>query len=211
MIVIFSIFKLSVGTINLVHGFHGNIHSRRTHQRQRCLSEFTPFRHESRNFLRFGNRNFCKVEHYLFSLKFSCLLHHVKGPTGFADLRTVYPDDRPCTIYTTYTEAAQKLGLLESDDIFYEAMKDACVENSNFKQLQRYFAMLLFHSRPSNPLKFFEDFIDHMNPPFSVNNPNMLPKSKEIRGGEVLRNLEYFFRGLGTSCLYVVFYSLNIN
>ena len=132
--------------------------------------------------------------HYIYS----CLLHHVKGPTRFEDLKKLPNKDEPCS---TFTEAAQKRGLLESDDIYYNAMKDACDEKSNFKQLQRYFAMLLFHSRPSNPLKFFEDFIDQMNPPFSVNNPNIAPKSKEIRGGEILRNLEYFFRCLGTSCL----------
>lgn len=129
---------------------------------------------------------------------FSCLLHHVKGPTCFADLKKIPSENEPCT---TFTEAAQKRGLLESDEIYYKAMEDACVENSNFKQLQRYFAMLLFHARPSNPRKFFDDFIDKMNPPISVNNPNMMPKSKEARGSEILRNLEYFFRGMGTTCL----------
>ena len=115
------------------------------------------------------------------------------------------PDAEPCA---TFTQSAQKRGLLESDDIYYEAMNDACVEKSNFTQLQRYFAMLLFHSRPSNPRKFFEKYIDEMNPPISVNNPNIEPKSKESRGAEILRNLEYFFRGLGTSCLYVVLFFL---
>ena len=147
--------------------------------------------------------------HYIYSRR--CLLHHVKGPRGFEDLRKLPNEDKPCL---TFTEAAQKWGLLESDDIYYNAMDDACVEKSNLWQLQRYFAMLLFHSRPSNPLKFFEDYINEMNPPFSSNNPNMVPKSKENRGGEIvgvqnrggeiLRNLEYFFRCLGTSCLYVV-------
>lgn len=122
----------------------------------------------------------------------------MKGPKGFEDLKKLPKNDELCS---TFIEAAQKRGLLESDDIYYNAMNDACDEKSNLKQLQRYFAMLLFHSRPSNPLKFFEHYIDHMNPPVSVNNPNMVPKSKEIRGGEVLRNLEYFFRCLGTSCL----------
>ena len=133
-----------------------------------------------------------------FHLIYRCLLHHVKGPTDFEDLKKLSPDDDPCI---SFTEAAQKHGLLESDDIYYKAMNDACDEKSNFKQLQRYFAMLLFHVRPSNPRKFFEDFIDKMNPPISVNNPNMVPKTKEARGSEILRNLEYFFRGLGTTCL----------
>ena len=132
---------------------------------------------------------------------YRCLLYHVKGPKNFDDLKKMSPDGEPCA---TFTQAAQKRGLLESDDIYYDAMDDACVEKSNFTQLQRYFAMLLFHSRPSNPRKFFEKYIDEMNPPISANNPNIVPKSKETRGAEILRNLEYFFRGLGTSCLYVV-------
>ena len=133
----------------------------------------------------------------MYSFNHRCLLHHVKGPTCFADLKVVETGQNPSS---SFTEAAQKRGLLDSDDIYYRAMEDAGAEKSNFKQLQRYFAMLLFHARPSNPLKFFEDFIDAMNPPVSVNNENIVPKSKEIRGGEILRNLEYFFRGMGTCC-----------
>ena len=162
------------------------------------MCEYIPSHHANRNFLPNGNRIFCKSFPIYTRQIFSCLLHHVKGPTCFADLKKIPSENEPCT---TFTEAAQKLGLLESDEIYYKAMDDACVENSNFKQLQRYFAMLLFHARPSNPRKFFDDFIDKMNPPISVNNPNMMPKSKEARGSEILRNLEYFFRGMGTTCL----------
>ena len=110
---------------------------------------------------------------------YRCLLHHVCGPTKFSDLKTVGEKT-----FATFTEAAQQRGLLASDDVYYRAMEDAGAEKSNFKQLQRYFAMLLFHGRPSNPLKFFEDFIDSMNPPVSVNNVNILPKSKEVRGAK---------------------------
>lgn len=128
---------------------------------------------------------------------FRCLLLNVKGPTGFEDLRTVKGSTKPCA---TFTHAAQKLGLLDSDEIYARAMEDACVEKSNFTQLQRFFALLICHSRPSNPQKLFDEFLDSMNPPIATNNPNIIPKSKSTRENEVLRNLEYFFNGMGSSC-----------
>ena len=130
-----------------------------------------------------------------------CLLHHVAGPKSFKNLKTVGTH-----ICHSFTEAAQKHGLLASDDIYYRAMDDAGAEISNFRKLQRYFAMLLYHGRPNDQRKFFDEYIDSMNPPISVNNPNIMPKSKEIRAGEILRNLEYFFNCMGTSCRLVLKY-----
>jgi hypothetical protein len=117
------------------------------------------------------------------------------GPTSFHDLKTI--DGRE---FETFTDAAIHLGLLESDELHAGAMRDACAEKSNLKQLQHYFAMLLVHARPSDPQKLFDDFLDEMNPPAASNDPKILPKSMETRRGEVLRNLEYFFRCMGTSC-----------
>ena len=57
---------------------------------------------------------------------FSCLLHHVKGPTCFADLKKIPAENEPCT---TFTEAAQKRGLLESDEIYYKAMMTLMLRN----------------------------------------------------------------------------------
>jgi hypothetical protein len=117
------------------------------------------------------------------------------GPTSFPDLRTIDGHE-----FESFTDAAIHLGLLESDSLHAGAMRDACAEKSNLKQLQHYFAMLIVHARPSDPQKLFDDFLDEMNPPVASNDPQILPKSNERRRGEVMRNLEYFFRCMGTSC-----------
>ena len=110
------------------------------------------------------------------------------GPTSFRELRTVAGVE--CS---TFVEAAERLGLMESDEVFARAMKDACDEKMNFKSLQHYFAMLIVHASPSNPQKLFDEFLDEMNPPVISNNP----KSLERRKGEVMRNLEYYFNCMG--------------
>jgi hypothetical protein len=106
----------------------------------------------------------------------------------------------------TFTEAAQKLGLLESDAIYARAMTDACIQLSNLHSLRRYFANLLFHCTPSNPQQMFDDFLDELFPPPAVNDPNAQPLSKEYRRGKVLRELEYFFRCMGTNCRLDLFF-----
>ncbi|GFU96283.1 ATP-dependent DNA helicase [Trichonephila clavipes] len=63
------------------------------------------------------------------------LLHHVRGPISFEDLKTVIVRDedgdileiKPCS---TYTEACQVLGLLEDDSHWYQAMEEAAVSQS---------------------------------------------------------------------------------
>ena len=127
------------------------------------------------------------------------MLHHVGGPVNFKALRIVVTPEGE-KICTTFTEAAQLHGLLESDEMYWRAMDDAVVEKSNFKQLQRYFAMVLFHCRPSSAQKFFDAYVDAMNPPISVNNPNIQPKSETIRRAEIMKNLEYYLNCLGTTC-----------
>jgi hypothetical protein len=118
-------------------------------------------------------------------------------------------DPEPCG---TFTEAAQKLGLLESDDIYVKAMTDACIQESNLHSLRRYFANLLFHCTPSNPQKMFDDFLDELFPPPAVNDPNAQPMSIEYRRGKVLRELEFYFRCQGTNCrLDLIFLFITFN
>lgn len=130
---------------------------------------------------------------------FRILLLNRQGPKSFEDLRTVNGE-----ICATFTEAAEKLGLLESDAMFTMAMEDACAEKMSLKKLQHYFALLLYHGRPSNPQKLLEGFLDEMNPQICPGDPNFRPKSVERRMGEVLRNLEYFFRCMGSTCRYLI-------
>jgi hypothetical protein len=127
----------------------------------------------------------------LFAIR-ALLLHRI-GPTSFKDLLTI--DGDPCN---SFSEAAEKLGLLESDDIYTKAMEDACAEKMNLRKLQHFFAMILFHNNPTKPQVLFDKFLDEMKPP----RVNAGPRDYEHRKIEVLKNLEYFFRNMGTSCRY---------
>jgi hypothetical protein len=124
---------------------------------------------------------------------FRLLLLNRRGPESFEDLRTI--DGIVCK---TFTEAAKKLGLLESDEIYVGAMRDACNQISNMRRLRRYFANLLNHCQPSDPQKLFDMFLDEMFPAPSVNDPNAQPLSREFRISKVMCELEYYFRNMGT-------------
>lgn len=78
------------------------------------------------------------------------------------------------------------------------AMRDACAQHMSDKRLIHYFAMLLLHAAPSDPQRMLELFLDALNPQLCP--INVQPKSVEIRISEVLRILEYFLRGMGSSC-----------
>lgn len=126
------------------------------------------------------------------------LLLYRTGPTSYEDLRTV--DGK---IYATFMEAAQKLGLIESDEMFVRAMEDACSQFLSQKKLCYYFSMLLCHACPADPEKLFEKFLDQMYPAPIVNNCKgaaQQPLSKEFRRGKILCILEYYLRCQGSSC-----------
>jgi len=111
------------------------------------------------------------------------------GATSFEDLSAV--NGKVCN---TFTEAAEKLGLLKSDSMFYAAMQDACKEYSSGLKLIRYFAMLLIHAHPENPQKLFDAFLDQMFPPPAAPTSKDAPLPKDVRRRLVMRKLEYFLR-----------------
>lgn len=128
------------------------------------------------------------------------LLLNRKGPTSFADLRTV--DGEECA---TFTDAAQKLGLMESDAMFVGAMQDACTQLSSRAKLCRYFALLVCHGCPAHPEKLLDDFLDQLYPAPIVNvgsNAEQPFLSKELRREKVLRIVEYYLRCQGSSCRF---------
>jgi hypothetical protein len=130
----------------------------------------------------------------LFAIR-ALLLHRV-GPTSFDDLLKIDGNPIPCT---SFSEAAEKHGLLESDEIYINTMQDACAEKMNLRRLQHFFAMLLYHCHPTKSQELFTKFLDEMKPP----RVNAGPRDYEQRKIEVLKNLEYFFRCMGTSCRYI--------
>jgi len=73
------------------------------------------------------------------------LLINVKGPTSFANLRTV--DDVVCQ---TFREACQKIQLLENNQHLETTLIDASV-SSHSRQIRTLFGMILITCAPSNP------------------------------------------------------------
>ena len=84
------------------------------------------------------------------------LLHHIRGPQSFAELKTVEGD-----LCSSFREACFRLGLLEDDNQYYLAMQEASVSNSA-SSLRSLFAVILTWCEPSNPLDIYEHHKEHM-------------------------------------------------
>ena len=80
------------------------------------------------------------------------LLHHVKGPKSYEDLRTVNGE-----LLSSFQEACQKLGLMEDDTEVQQALQEACSVRFG-DQLISFFGSLLEFCRPGNPLALWEKF-----------------------------------------------------
>uniref|UniRef100_A0A453CJP2 ATP-dependent DNA helicase n=1 Tax=Aegilops tauschii subsp. strangulata TaxID=200361 RepID=A0A453CJP2_AEGTS len=72
------------------------------------------------------------------------LLNHVTGATSFQDLRTVNG-----IVYSTFREAAERRGLIESDNTINECLDEAKVFHMP-SSLRRLFATILVFCEPSN-------------------------------------------------------------
>ena len=84
------------------------------------------------------------------------LLHHIRGPQSFAELKTVEGD-----LCSSFREACFRLGLLEDDNQYHLAMQEASVSNSA-SSLRSLFAVILTWCEPSNPLDIYEHHKEHM-------------------------------------------------
>jgi hypothetical protein len=80
------------------------------------------------------------------------LLHVVRGPTSFGDLKTV--DSRECE---TFREACQRRGLLEDDQQWEMTMAEASATQSP-SRIRHLFCILLTTCAISNPLGLWEKF-----------------------------------------------------
>ena len=78
------------------------------------------------------------------------LLHHVRGPQSFSELRTVNGD-----LCSSFREACFKLGLLEDDNQYHLAMEETAVGNSP-ANLHSLLAVILTWCEPSSPLEIYE-------------------------------------------------------
>ena len=78
------------------------------------------------------------------------LLHEIKGPTSFNNIRVV--ED---TQFTTYSETCRALGLIEDDNYLQNAIEEAS-QSECPSQLRNLFAVILTSCEPSNPLGLWE-------------------------------------------------------
>ena len=98
----------------------------------------------------------------------------------------------------TFAEAARRLGIMESGEMYERWMQDAAAETPSLKGLQQYFATMLYYSQPPNPQHLFDMFLDEMYPP-PLCPAGQEPLSREFRKDVVMRNLEFFFESMGTT------------
>ncbi|XP_073317222.1 uncharacterized protein [Primulina huaijiensis] len=100
-------------------------------------------------------------DHEKFYLKL--LLMHVRKPTSFKDLRTIND-----VTFTTFREAAQMLGLIESDNT-----AELCIEEAAAylmpNALRQLFATVLVFCSPKNPLQLWLKYQDFLSEDFSQN------------------------------------------
>ena len=78
------------------------------------------------------------------------LLHNVRGPTSFEDLRTVEGE-----ICESYQKACSKLGLLEDDEQWDKTLTEIA-ESYSADHVRTMFATILACCRPSNPEELWE-------------------------------------------------------
>ena len=85
------------------------------------------------------------------------LLHIVKGPKSFEDLKTVNG-----FVCETYQRACILLGIFEDDSQIEATFEEAHSITTNGDQLRHIFVTLLVHAMPADPLALWEKFKDHL-------------------------------------------------
>ncbi|XP_053595538.1 uncharacterized protein LOC128667851 [Microplitis demolitor] len=80
------------------------------------------------------------------------LLHTVRGPTSFKDIRTVNG-----VVYQSYQAGCKALDLIEDDSHWDETLKEACVTDSPFK-LRQLFAIIVVFCHPSDPKELWTKY-----------------------------------------------------
>ena len=118
------------------------------------------------------------------------LLLNTPGPTGYDYLKTVYNGPKnEKEICPTFAKAAEKRGLLDSDENWKDVMQDAINASMSVRKRISHFAQLLFFQPPVDP--------EQMPP-----NAQDEAVSKKIRKEIILCKLEYYLSKFGSSCVY---------
>ncbi|GFY76157.1 ATP-dependent DNA helicase [Trichonephila inaurata madagascariensis] len=127
------------------------------------------------------------------------LLHHVRGPISFEDLKTVIVRDEDGDILeikprSTYTEACQVLGQLEDDSHWYQAMEEAAMSQSPAQLQNIEYCDALFN----NTLLTLEDKILSItsNKLALYGLPEPVHDEPELTSKDVLRETSYNVQAL---------------
>ena len=127
------------------------------------------------------------------------LLHHIPGAMSFADLMTS-PNG---TMQRTFKEAAEKLGLLESDNEWHQCLSEAAVSFMP-KQLCPLFVTILIFGEPAKPDALWETYKEAMGEDLLRQRSMTLQVSaqqlQKLVENEVLILLQDKLKGMGT-CL----------
>ena len=108
------------------------------------------------------------------------LLHEVKGPTSFQDLRTV--DGK---ILKTYREACLERQLLENDHHLQHALQEASISHTG-QSMRTLMAIILTSCDPSNPIQLWNEFEENMCEDILHNHKHTSP---HIQLNDEIRNI----------------------
>jgi len=86
------------------------------------------------------------------------ILMRKAGATSFADLRT-----HNNWQYSTFTEAAIAMGLLDSDDEWEQTLTEAFSFMTSGNEMRKLFVVILSQCRPSNPGKLWQKYKDDLS------------------------------------------------
>ena len=127
------------------------------------------------------------------------LLHHIPGEMSFADLMTS-PNG---TMQRTFKEAAEKLGLPESDNEWHQCLSEAAVSFMP-KQLHSLFVTILIFGEPAKPDALWETYKEAMGEDLLTQRSMTLQVSaqhlQKLVENKVLVLLQEELEGMGT-CL----------
>ncbi|XP_012856955.1 PREDICTED: ATP-dependent DNA helicase PIF1-like [Erythranthe guttata] len=115
------------------------------------------------------------------------LLNHVRGPTSFEDLLTVNHKK-----YSSFKEAAQRRGLLESDQSLTECLNEA-ISFQMPHELRRLFAIILVYCAPTDVKNLWDTYFDPMSEDFK-REPGTTYMLQLVK---TLKSLNYFLESMG--------------
>ena len=118
------------------------------------------------------------------------LLHVVKGPKSFNDIRTV--DGYECA---TYQEAAIKLGLFEDDKAIEQTLEEAFSIKIG-RAFRHCFVVLMIHATPADPLSLYEKFAFKLCEDFMPRD-SVLAEPTEAMKNKALNEMNALFKEQG--------------